>query len=131
MSLKKIFQPGQAYVALSRVTSLEGLILRDFDEKSIYSNPCIQESLASMQRFLTLNEVVTQKRLTVLYHNIVGLQNHLEDLKITLRNRSIDFISLVETWLTNEITPNAELDFFSSVHQLCRNSYTSDHVIQT
>lgn len=82
VSLKKIFQPGQAYVAISRVSSLEGLKLRDFNEKSIYSNPCIQESLASMQRFLTLNEEVTLKRLTVLYHNIEGLQNHLEDLKL-------------------------------------------------
>lgn len=130
VSLKKIFQPGQAYVALSRVTSLEGLTLRDFNEKSIYSNPCIKESLVSMHQFLDIDKEVTEKRLTVLYHNIEGLRSHLEDLKITLRNRSIDFICLVETWVTNEITPNTELNLFSSVHQLRRNAYRSDNAIQ-
>lgn len=131
VSLKKIFQPGQAYVALSRVTSLEGLTLQDFNEKSIYSNPNVQESLDTMPNFLTADKELIQNRLTILYHNIEGLHNHSEDLRITLKCRRIDFICLVETWVTNEMTTNAELDCFSAVHQVRRNSYTSDNVIQT
>lgn len=67
----------------------------------------------------------------MLYHNIEGLRSHLEDLKITLGNRIIDFICLVEICVTNEITPNTELNLFSSVHQLRRYAYTSGNAIQT
>jgi ATP-dependent DNA helicase PIF1 len=40
---RRIFQPGQAYVALSRIRSLDGLILRGFSESSIRVNPDVMD----------------------------------------------------------------------------------------
>ena len=40
----KVFSPGMAYVALSRVHSMDGLYLTDFDPSSIMvSNSCLEE----------------------------------------------------------------------------------------
>ena len=129
VSLKKIFQPGQAYVALSRVTSLDGLIIQDFNENAIYANPSIKESLASMQHFLTTTADV-EKKLTLLYHNIEGLQNHFQDLMLTLRKRNVDLVCLVESWVQNDLRSRSEMEGFSVVHQLRKNSYQQDNLLQ-
>ncbi|RXN35760.1 ATP-dependent DNA helicase PIF1-like protein [Labeo rohita] len=50
VSLKKIFEPGMAYIALSRTTSLNGLHFMDFDDKKIYADPEITASLHTMRR---------------------------------------------------------------------------------
>jgi hypothetical protein len=53
VSLKNIFAAGMAYVALSRVTSLHGLVIRDFDEQKIYYNEQITNALQQMPQYLT------------------------------------------------------------------------------
>ncbi|XP_041864545.1 uncharacterized protein LOC121654446 isoform X2 [Melanotaenia boesemani] len=50
VSLKKIFEAGMAYVALSRVTSLSGLYLLDLDEKKIYANPEVTAAIQTMRQ---------------------------------------------------------------------------------
>jgi hypothetical protein len=48
ISLDKIFKPGMAYVALSRVTSLQGLHLQNFNPRSIYCDPAVERALNAM-----------------------------------------------------------------------------------
>ncbi|KAL4009568.1 hypothetical protein ACER0C_003420 [Sarotherodon galilaeus] len=50
VSLKSIFEPGMAYVAVSRVTSLSGLYLLDMEEKKIFTNPEITAALENMRQ---------------------------------------------------------------------------------
>ncbi|KAI4903609.1 hypothetical protein NFI96_001694 [Prochilodus magdalenae] len=50
VSLKKVFEPGMAYVAVSRTTSLSGLHITDFDEKKIYCDPEISAALEIMPK---------------------------------------------------------------------------------
>lgn len=39
ISLGRVFEAGQAYVALSRAKSLESLRILDFDKKHVWANP--------------------------------------------------------------------------------------------
>jgi len=48
MSLKDVFEPGQAYVALSRVSSLEGLRLLDFSPQVVRAHPRVVQFYREM-----------------------------------------------------------------------------------
>ncbi|XP_025756571.1 ATP-dependent DNA helicase PIF1-like isoform X1 [Oreochromis niloticus] len=66
VSMKNIFEPGMAYVALSRVTSLSGLYLQDLDENKIYANPEVTAALqtmrqASVEEMMPLLQSLTSK----------------------------------------------------------------------
>lgn len=52
MSLSKVFEAGQAYVALSRVQSLQSLRVLDFDGKQVWANPDVLQFYKMFRRNL-------------------------------------------------------------------------------
>ena len=106
VSLKNIFQPGMAYVALSRVTCLAGLL--DFNKEIIYSNPEITQALDIMQG-VTIESMPLLRhhedvKLTVVVHNIHSIQSHLDDAKKHPELMSADTLAFCATWLSSHIT---------------------------
>lgn len=58
MSLAKIFEAGQAYVALSRAQSLETLRVLDFDSRHVWANPDVLEFYQKFRRRLQQMEII-------------------------------------------------------------------------
>jgi len=52
MSLSKVFEAGQAYVALSRAQSLECIRVMDFDPKQVWANPDVLQFYKMFRRNL-------------------------------------------------------------------------------
>ncbi len=118
VSLDKTFASGQAYVSLSRVTSLEGLVIEDFDEKYIYCNEAVADALNTMPRFIDEEYIgSTPGNMTIMMHNIQGLQPHYMDLKCNNDMMKAEFICLTETWTEDQIQYDMQLNDFKSYHQ--------------
>ncbi|KAI2646624.1 ATP-dependent DNA helicase PIF1 [Labeo rohita] len=88
VSLTKIFTAGQAYVALSRVRSLSGLIIEDFKESAIFCNKKIEDSFTE-----------SLGRLKIALLNVQSLKAHFQDVLAHKVLMNADCICLTETWL--------------------------------
>ncbi|XP_049339759.1 uncharacterized protein LOC125804686 [Astyanax mexicanus] len=106
VSLKKIFAPGQAYVALSRVETLSGLIIQDFANKAIYCRSNIQECINNMAQFSLYNvsPIKTQNSFSVFLMNVQGLSCHLLDLTASVQPFNYNCIAVTETWLPANVS---------------------------
>lgn len=108
VNLDRTFAAGQAYVAISRVTSKDGLFIETADEdklkKKIYADPDVKASLGIMQRFDSneireIEQIPTDECKTILLLNVQSLRAHIQDIKSDNRLRKADLICLTETWL--------------------------------
>ncbi len=107
VSMKKIFAPGQAYVALSRVTSIDGLIIQDFKEKAIFAKDNIKEALQTMPPFIASCETTETFKFKMMLHNVEGLIPHISDIRQDKRYFEGDMICVTETWLKPNYVENA------------------------
>ena len=120
---KQPFQPGQAYVALSRVRSLEGLLLKNFDPSCLRVN---KRAVTEMRRLRT--EILLEYSplpakadgsCTLMSLNVCGLLHKVKDLATDLEHFNIDILLIQETQLTRDI---ACLQQFTSFHYISSNS---------
>ncbi|GLV34540.1 Pif1 DNA helicase [Carabus blaptoides fortunei] len=58
MSLAGVFEPGQAYVALSRAQSLQTLRVLDFSQKHVWANPDVLKFYKNMRRKMDQTAIV-------------------------------------------------------------------------
>uniref|UniRef100_A0A0F8ANU7 ATP-dependent DNA helicase PIF1 n=1 Tax=Larimichthys crocea TaxID=215358 RepID=A0A0F8ANU7_LARCR len=134
--LKRVFEPGMAYVALSRTTSLQGLTITDFEEKKIYADPRIMTALENMNHasfqsarpLLTLFKSVDlpPETLTVIHHNTQGLPSHIVDLKVHHELRRADVLCLTETHLSgSSVSPTFHLEEYNMFTRSRQLSYNT------
>ncbi|KAJ8333994.1 hypothetical protein SKAU_G00413130 [Synaphobranchus kaupii] len=105
MQRQRRFMPGQAYVALSRVKSLQSLFLLGFNPDAIRVNPAV---LQEMERLNTLpvqtenlpeTQMPITSALTISLLNVRSYMEHLVDLNFDDEFRKSDVFCFVETFL--------------------------------
>ncbi|TKS65922.1 ATP-dependent DNA helicase PIF1 [Collichthys lucidus] len=108
VSLKKIFAPGQAYVALSRLKSLGGLQIEDFKQSAIYCDNKITLAMESMPAFKLVKTLSCDVNpvCTIALHNVQSLKAHILDIEAHKALMKADCICLTETWL--DVNPKEE-----------------------
>lgn len=127
VDLNKCFAPGQAYVALSRVTSINGLYINDMDMKKldqkIRCDPDIDSGIFAMRKISPLPKPqrTFENCVKIMYHNIQGLQQHEKDLKSNKDFMDADFICVTETWLDSQSV--TEMGNFQASHLIRSEAY--------
>ena len=94
-----------AYVALSRVSSIDGMYLVDYDSTKIFCDEGIVKEMAKMHTCdLSLANPFTNvdhnKNIIIAHHNIQSLNAHIDDLKLNKELRKAHVICITETWFT-------------------------------
>ena len=116
VDLSKIFAAGQAYVALSRVTSLEGLQILNYNSAAIKKDKRVDtEMLRLQQRPITfalpiIPTLPEQDFIKITHVNVRGYLDHIDDLKADHVISCADIICLTETHLreSDTIHPNSQ-----------------------
>ncbi|KAF1374343.1 hypothetical protein PFLUV_G00249070 [Perca fluviatilis] len=135
VSLKHIFEPGMAYVAVSRVTSLRGLHILDMDESKIYANSQITAALRTMRQvnlddmmpLLKITQAVNgHDTLTIVHHNTEGLPCHVNDIKSHHELCLADVLCLTETHLQGSfVADSLHLEGYTMFKRNRHLSYTN------
>lgn len=135
VNLDKAFAPGQGYVALSRVTSKEGLFIDTENPvrlvKNVYADPEVKTALYEMPKvtFDDITRLLLSSGKNIILHNIQSLGSHFEDLQNDARFKQVDIICILETWLkSGENTEKYALQGFHFDH-LCRKEAYEENTV--
>ena len=117
----RTFCAGQAYVALSRVKSMEGLFIKNFNPNSIKASALV---IAEMERLATKSvppepvplvmSLVNNSWIKIGHLNVRSYMAKLEDIKCDLPMSHVDIMCFSETFLkphqqiTNDLLPNTQ-----------------------
>lgn len=132
VDLNRVFSPGQAYVALSRVTSELGLSISVSSDNvlknKIYADKEVSEALSEMPHLFRDNDCTRDHTVdrTIVLHNVQSLRKHFDEMVHDSRILDADMICLTETWLTNfDDIEKFYIENFE-FHQLTRNQAYDD-----
>ncbi|XP_030284360.1 uncharacterized protein LOC115588118 [Sparus aurata] len=135
VSLERIFAAGQAYVALSRVRNLSGLVIRDFKEKAIYCKDTIKDAIENMPPFMVENisrHKFNTQTFTVFLMNVQNLTSHVSDLALRTQHLQPNCIAVTETWLPAVSSfETVQMDGYAYHNQPRNLSYSSSDPILT
>ena len=130
--LKRIFAAGQAYVALSRVRSLSGLVIEDFEERVIYCKDDIKDAIKNMPPFLGSSisgEEFSNRNthsFTLFLMNVQNLSRHITDLVSCTKQLQLNCIAVTETWLPEAFSSDSvKMHGYSFQNQARSSSYSS------
>ncbi|XP_062601396.1 uncharacterized protein LOC134263100 [Saccostrea cucullata] len=129
VNLDRTFSPGQAYVALSRVTSQQGLFIETQNEnglvKKIYADSGVKTALSEMPMLgLQTYPLNSSECNIIVLHNIQSLHGHFPDFERDIRFRNAEIICLTETWLRSEqITACFDIEDYSFHHKAREDLY--------
>ena len=135
VNLDNIFSPGQAYVALSRVTSKEGLYIdvSDTDKKTIetkiYADKEVEISMKSMRRLFDEHpeNKSSNSHAELILFNAQSLRRNIAEIRADQRFRSADVICITETWIRNgESTSEYTLNQYQCFNQTREDTYSAE-----
>ncbi|CAC5421936.1 unnamed protein product [Mytilus coruscus] len=127
------YQPGQFYVAVSRVTKLSGLFFLKFDENCISCNNDVTKEIQKMisEQPLDLLPLWTpdHSMVTIAHLNINSLVTHIKDLKADLILCTSDIICITETWLSSRHSDSSlKMNSFNILRVDRESCYNSDQI---
>ena len=130
VNLDRMFAPGQAYVALSRVTTKNGLYIetsngdiRELFAKKVYGEKDVKNALLEMENLLKQTNSADLFCKTIILHNIQSLSAHFEDLRSDIRFQNANVLCLTETWLQKQKDETIHLENFTSFRKDRYDSY--------
>ncbi|XP_072232324.1 uncharacterized protein [Leuresthes tenuis] len=133
VSLNKIFAAGQAYVALSRVRTLDGLIIEDFKEAAIFCDDKVDTAMKSLPKFnfKSIGSADIDPVCTIALHNVQSLNAHFDDMRSHKTLMKADCICLTETWLNADSKDQPQLPGYVFNHNPRENCYDDSDTVFT
>ena len=118
VSMKGRFNPGQAYVAFSRVKTLSGLFITSFNATKIRAHPDVVKEMSRLREHCALPKIPepcifqlppSAKVTKIGLLNTHGYLAHLKDITEDVHINMLDIVAFTETHLnsTNSLSENA------------------------